>query len=273
MLPGTTRNSTFQTSLVRSPFHQELISKVNAFTQIMKWNLFYPLILFPSFLFLGQATSAQIPPSSEPSSQNPPTTFLQPSLQLQSLLEQMIFNLPPTEIPSVEEDAEDFLPVPGVTTGENTVPPSSLPENYWGNPDGYPLEANPAAMIHLVIRLSDRRVYVYERDTLRTSFPIAIGRDGWETPVGKWQVIQMVEHPSWLSPFNGEVIPPGADNPLGSRWIGFWTDGTNTIGFHGTPNERSIGRAASHGCVRMYDQDVIALFEMVSVGTPVEVVP
>jgi L,D-transpeptidase ErfK/SrfK len=129
------------------------------------------------------------------------------------------------------------------------------------------------AKVHLVIRLSDRRVYVYDRDTITTSFPIAIGRSGWETPAGKFQVINKIVGPAWQNPLTGEVAPPGVDNPLGSRWIGFWTDGANYIGFHGTPNPESVGTSASHGCIRMYDKDVISLFEMVSVGTPVEVVP
>ena len=83
----------------------------------------------------------------------------------------------------------------------------------------------------------------------------------------------MLRNPAWQHPFTGEVMPPGADNPLGSRWIGFWTDGTNFIGFHGTPNVESVGTPASHGCIRMYDQDVVKLFERVKIGTPVQVVP
>jgi hypothetical protein len=129
------------------------------------------------------------------------------------------------------------------------------------------------AKIRLVIRLSDRCVYVYDRDKITTSFPIAIGRSGWETPAGKFQVIDKIVAPAWENPFTGEIASSGVDNPLGSRWIGFWTDGANSIGFHGTPNPESVGTPASHGCIRMYDKDVISLFEMVRVGTPVEVVP
>jgi L,D-transpeptidase ErfK/SrfK len=130
-----------------------------------------------------------------------------------------------------------------------------------------------ASTIALIIRLGERRVYVYENDQVKISYPIAIGREGWETPTGKWQVMQMIRDPAWQHPLTGEIAPPGADNPLGTRWIGFWTDGTNYVGLHGTPNEASIGTAASHGCVRMYDRDAIALFELVQIGTPVSVVP
>ena len=135
------------------------------------------------------------------------------------------------------------------------------------------LYIKPNEKIHLVIKLSDRRVYVYQNDQLKTSYPIAIGREGWETPTGTHKVIQKISNPSWKHPFTGEIIPPGPENPLGERWIGFWTDGTNYIGFHGTPNEETVGQAASHGCVRMLNQDVLALFEKVGIGTTVLVEP
>lgn len=132
---------------------------------------------------------------------------------------------------------------------------------------------NPIEQVHLVIKLKERRVYVYRQNQVLTSYPIAVGKSGWETPQGKFKVQAMIKNPSWEHPWTGEVVPSGKDNPLGSRWIGFWSDGKNVIGFHGTPNERSIGRAASHGCVRMFDKDVQALFEKVTVGTPVIVEP
>ncbi|NEN88976.1 MAG: L,D-transpeptidase [Okeania sp. SIO3H1] len=127
--------------------------------------------------------------------------------------------------------------------------------------------------IHLVIKLSDRRVYLYQDDQLKTSYPIAIGREGWETPTGTHKVIQKIPNPSWENPFTEEIIPPGPENPLGERWIGFWTDGKNYIGFHGTPNAETVGQAISHGCVIMFDQDLQALFEKVRIGTIVVVEP
>lgn len=126
---------------------------------------------------------------------------------------------------------------------------------------------------HLVIKLSQRRVYVYQDNQEKVSYPIAIGRAGWETPTGSYKVIDMQRYPAWEHPWNGKVIPPGPDNPLGVRWIAFWTDGRNLIGFHGTPNEELIGQAVSHGCVRMRNQDVLALYAMVKIGTPVIVEP
>lgn len=123
--------------------------------------------------------------------------------------------------------------------------------------------------MRLVLRLGERRVYVYDGEAVQASFPVAVGKPGWETPTGSFEVMHMLRDPGWTSPFTGEQIPPGVDNPLGERWIGFWTDGTNFIGFHGTPTRESVGYAASHGCVRMYNEDIRQMFEMVSVGTPV----
>jgi lipoprotein-anchoring transpeptidase ErfK/SrfK len=126
-----------------------------------------------------------------------------------------------------------------------------------------------AATMRLVLNLSQRRVFVYEGSDVKASYPVAVGKPGWETPPGSYQVISMLQDPGWISPFTGEEIPPGPDNPLGDRWIGFWTDGTNYIGFHGTPNRDSVGQAASHGCVRMFNEHIRQLYEMVDMGTPV----
>ncbi|MEO0949371.1 MAG: L,D-transpeptidase, partial [Cyanobacteria bacterium J06641_5] len=123
----------------------------------------------------------------------------------------------------------------------------------------------------LIIRLQDRRVYLYRDGEAINSYPVAIGKSGWETPAGTFSVRQMIVDPSWEHPWNGSVVPPGDSNPLGRRWIGFWTDGTNVIGFHGTPNENLIGQAVSHGCVRMRNADIAQLFEQVAVGTTVVV--
>lgn len=138
--------------------------------------------------------------------------------------------------------------------------------------DQVPLDAAVrVANRRLVIRLDQRRVYVYEGETTLVSYPIAVGRRGWETPKGEFEVFQMIEDPSWQHPWNGSIVPPGPDNPLGRRWIGFWTDGVNAIGFHGTPNESLVGQAVSHGCIRMKNADVQNLFAMVGNGTTVTV--
>jgi len=106
------------------------------------------------------------------------------------------------------------------------------------------------------------------------TFPVAVGRPGWETPLGSFQVIEMIRDPAWKHPLTREVFEPGAaGNELGHYWIGFWTDGKTSIGFHGTPHPESVGKSVSHGCVRMRENDVQELFVQVNVGTRVSVLP
>lgn len=123
----------------------------------------------------------------------------------------------------------------------------------------------------IIVDLSDRRTYVYQGDLVIASYPIAIGKKGWETPTGSFEVMNMQHDPIWQHPITGKVFPPGKDSPLGDRWIGFWTDGRNEIGFHGTPDIHLLGTAISHGCLRMRNSDVRLLYDQVKVGTVVTV--
>ncbi len=162
---------------------------------------------------------------------------------------------------SPDQVAEVSKPLPSISSNP-TTPPTPAPQVV---PDSTP---------HLVISLSSRRVTLYEGNTRLKSYPIAVGRAGWETPTGEFKVMDMQQNPTWINPFTGKAIASGdPKNPLGSYWIGFWTDGNNWIGFHGTPEASSVGQAASHGCVRMYNRDIEALFQEVSLGTVVRVVP
>lgn len=130
-----------------------------------------------------------------------------------------------------------------------------------------------AQEVRLVVKLGERKAYVYRGDSIQASYPVAIGQSGWETPVGQFKVFRMLQNPGWTHPLTGATMPAGTDNPLGERWMSFWTDGHNEIGFHGTPARDSIGTAASHGCLRMYNEDARALYEQVKLGTPVTVEP
>ncbi len=143
---------------------------------------------------------------------------------------------------------------------------------------GEVISQNPSNLVasspRLTISLSRRQVTLYHGKAPIKSYPIAIGKKGWETPTGNFYVMQMMENPVWIHPLTGVAIPGGSrQNPLGRYWIGFWTNGTNWIGFHGTPNPESVGRAASHGCIRMYNKDIQELFSQVTMGTPVTVEP
>ena len=122
---------------------------------------------------------------------------------------------------------------------------------------------------HLRVDLGDRRLYVYRDNLLLAAYPVAVGKQGWETPIGVYQVTEKQKYPVWRHPITNEIVPQGGDNPLGSRWIGFWNDGRHLIGFHGTPDANLVGQPISHGCLRMEDSHIQALYEQVSLGTPV----
>jgi len=174
-----------------------------------------------------------------------------------------IANFNHSAIASQSVKSEPKLP----NLGAPELPPLGEPLQFIPQEQQAPV--NPIEEVRLVLKLGERRVYVYRQNKVQASFPVAVGKGGWETPTGNFKITHMIKDPVWEQPWTGELVPAGPDNPLGTRWIGFWTDGKNVIGFHGTPNPESIGRAASHGCVRMFDKDAQALFEKVEVGTPV----
>ncbi|HWH14061.1 MAG TPA: L,D-transpeptidase family protein [Miltoncostaeaceae bacterium] len=116
------------------------------------------------------------------------------------------------------------------------------------------------------------RLTLARNGRLRT-FPVAVGQAAYPTPSGDFRVVNMQRNPTWYPPDSRWAaglgpVPPGAGNPLGTRWIGISSPG---IGMHGTPAPSSIGTRASHGCIRMYMRDVETLFALVSIGTPVHI--
>ena len=130
-----------------------------------------------------------------------------------------------------------------------------------------------AEAVRIVLSLSDRRVYLYKGKTVADSYPVAVGAAATPTPQGEFEVSKLVIEPVWQSPWTGEMHAPGPDSALGLRWIGFFADESGAFGFHGTPTLDSIGKAVSNGCVRMRNEDIVALFSQVSIGTPVVVMP
>ncbi|MEC4984607.1 MAG: L,D-transpeptidase [Oscillatoria sp. PMC 1068.18] len=151
---------------------------------------------------------------------------------------------------------------PTLVAGENITP--SFPDAQ----TSLNLTSEPTK---LLLKLSERRLYVFVGEDLLVTYPVAIGKGSTPTPTGKYEVFQMISDPVWQNPWTGEVTEPGPNSALGLRWIGFWTDGKDYIGFHGTPTVNSIGNAASNGCVRMFNEDVVALFQQVKMGTTVVV--
>lgn len=130
-----------------------------------------------------------------------------------------------------------------------------------------------SANTRIVISLEQRQLTLYQNDTVQAEFPIAVGHNDWQTPMGTFAVQDMRVDPVWQHPITREPVLAGPSNPLGTRWIGFAVDGDYYIGIHGTNQENSIGAAVSHGCVRMLNQDIQALYDRVTIGTPVVVEP
>jgi hypothetical protein len=126
----------------------------------------------------------------------------------------------------------------------------------------------PAAPTGILINIAARTLYWYEDSKLVRSFPVGVGTAGTRTPVGKYAVEDKAKFPWWQPPWGGAVVPPGPQNPLGTRWIQFH----GGYGIHGNNSPASIGGYVSHGCVRMYGDDVEWLYDQVQVGTPIQVV-
>jgi len=106
------------------------------------------------------------------------------------------------------------------------------------------------------------------------AYRIAVGQQGLETPAGEYEINDRQINPSWHVPNSpwagslaGRIIPPGPDDPIKARWLGFY----NGAGIHGTDDIASLGTAASHGCIRMSIPDVEELFPLVPLHTPIYV--
>lgn len=128
----------------------------------------------------------------------------------------------------------------------------------------------------IVINLPEMRLYRFYRDIdMVRTYPVGIGRDGFETPPGDARVQKRVEDPSWTVPpsaregFSRVVVPPGPDNPLGGYWIGLSRD---SLGIHGTNFPWGVGRKVSRGCIRLYPEHIQQFFYDVEAGAKVEII-
>ncbi|HET9695922.1 MAG TPA: L,D-transpeptidase [Terriglobales bacterium] len=118
----------------------------------------------------------------------------------------------------------------------------------------------------IMVSLEDRKLALLEDGVVTRVFPVAVGKESSPSPSGSFKVVNRVSNPTYYHP--GKVIPAGASNPLGNRWIGLSQKG---YGIHGTNEPKSIGKAASHGCIRMARKDLEQLFEIVRPGDAVEI--
>src|SRR6266404_4181737 len=117
----------------------------------------------------------------------------------------------------------------------------------------------------ILISIPDRKMVLLDGTRIVKIYDVAVGKPSTPSPTGEFQIVNRIPNPTWYGP--GKVVGPGKDNPLGTRWIGLSQKG---YGIHGTNAPRSVGKAASHGCIRMRLHDVEELFELVDVGVTVE---
>lgn len=131
------------------------------------------------------------------------------------------------------------------------------------------VELGPAAAEarerRIVISIPDRKLALIEDGLVVKTYEIAVGSAETPSPSGEFRVTHRIPDPTWYAP--GKVIGPGKENPLGTRWIGL--SGERGFGIHGTNAPKSIGKAASHGCIRMRNRDVEELFALVKSGDTV----
>lgn len=134
----------------------------------------------------------------------------------------------------------------------------------------------------IVINLAEMRLYYYHPDGSQVStFPVGVGKEGWDTPLGTTQIVRKRENPTWVVPesilenhrrhgkYIEPTMPPGPKNPLGEFAM---NTGFKNIVIHGTPYPMGVGVRSSHGCIRMLPEDIRKLYQMAGVGTQVTIV-
>lgn len=118
----------------------------------------------------------------------------------------------------------------------------------------------------IVVSIPHRKLVLFEDGKVQKIYPVAVGAETSPSPTGSFVIKTRLVKPTYYHP--GKVIPTGPGNPLGTRCIGLSTKG---YGIHGTNVENSVGKPASHGCIRMHRKDLEQLFAMVQVGDEVEI--
>ena len=130
----------------------------------------------------------------------------------------------------------------------------------WGQEASRTAEAG-----RIVVSIPDRKLALVEGGRVVKSYDVAVGADESPSPSGEFKITHRIPHPTFYAP--GVIIPPGKENPLGTRWLGLNQKG---YGIHGTNQPGSIGHRASHGCIRLRNRDIEELFELVRAGDVVE---
>jgi len=181
------------------------------------------------------------------------------------------YSLGSEEVIRVNLDVDPWLPGAGkevIIPGRHILPPG-------------PREG-------IVVNLPEHRLYYYPKPQrgkpqVVITFPVSIGKMDWHTPIGVTRVIQKEKNPVWYPPESvrkehaaaGDPlplrVPSGPDNPLGLFAMRL-AAGNGTYMIHGTNNPIAVGLAVTHGCIRMYPEDVAQLFPLIPVGTQVRLV-
>jgi len=134
-----------------------------------------------------------------------------------------------------------------------------------------PAVTTPAVTVQvkrtIVVSLEDRKLALVEDGQVKKVYTVAVGKPSTPSPVGTFAIQRRVKNPVYQH--EGKVVQPGAGNPVGTRWMGLSVKG---YGIHGTNEPKSIGKAASHGCIRMARKDLEEMYEMVHVGDTVELI-
>lgn len=118
----------------------------------------------------------------------------------------------------------------------------------------------------VLVSIPDHQLALIEDGQVKKVYSVAVGKESTPSPTGTFHIVVRVVDPTYYH--EGKVIPPGPGNPLGNRWMGFDRKG---YGIHGTNVPQSIGKSASHGCVRMAKRDLEELFSLVKAGDEVEI--
>ena len=126
------------------------------------------------------------------------------------------------------------------------------------------ISARPKRQI--IVSVPDRKLAVLENGVVQRTFEVAVGAAVSPSPTGEFEIVNRLTEPTYYHA--GIVIPAGPGNPLGPRWVGL-----NKLGYgiHGTNAPGSIGKAASHGCIRLRNRDIVQLFALVNVGDRVQI--
>ena len=127
--------------------------------------------------------------------------------------------------------------------------------------------AAPVVKRVIVVSLEDRKLALVEDGQVKKVYTVAVGKPTTPSPTGTFSIARRVKNPTYSH--EGKTVLPGPGNPVGTRWMGLSVKG---YGIHGTNEPKSIGKAASHGCIRMARKDLEEMYELVNVGDTVELV-